>query len=207
MTGPSMNDERYIALSALQHVVFCERQAALIHVEKAWEEDGATARGKVVHERTDFPGIDHRHGIRVIRSLRLVHHELKLTGIADMVEARPDGNYIPVEIKSGAKVNRVADDVQVCAQAFCLEEMFGQDILAGAVFYAKSKRRRTVALDEELRGRTLNAITRMHAIFAAATLPKALFDEKKCKKCSLAHLCVPEAMARNTNRYLEELLK
>ena len=135
-----MDTDDYAPISALQHLIVCERQAALIHIERVWIEDAATAMGRVLHGRADAPGIEHRAGVRSVRGLRLVSHVYRLQGCADVVEfhAAPKA-IVPVEYKRGSSKFPRADAVQVCAQALCLEEMYGVAVPEGALFLAKTR--------------------------------------------------------------------
>ena len=133
-----------VALSGLQHVVYCERQAGLIHVERIWLEDAATAAGRVLHERADDPGRDRRAGVRIERAVSLTSARLGVTGRADTVEYHEDSKIpggwkpYPVEYKRGRMKKLEADHVQLCAQAICLEEMHGVEVPEGALFYGQT---------------------------------------------------------------------
>lgn len=190
----------FVPISALQHVVYCERQAALIHVERLWADNRLTALGHVVHERTDVRGRDQRRGVRVERTVALRSERLRLRGVADAVEWR-DGGPRPVETKRGPVVERLADRVQVCAQALCLEEMLGVSVRLAVLYYAQSHRRVDVVLDEALRERTVLAATRVHEILRAAELP-APEPGPKCGRCSLEAVCHPNLRGRSVARYL-----
>jgi CRISPR-associated exonuclease Cas4 len=186
--------DNLVPLSALQHLLFCERQAALIHIERVWKEDTATAEGRVLHERADLPGRENRRGVRVERSLMLRSKRLMLYGVADAVEfpARgSNGPPFPVEYKRGRIKDRLADQVQLCAQALCLEEMLGVAVPCGAIFYGESHRRLDVPFDETLRKTTEDTALRMHALIRAGVLPKPV-DGPKCRRCSLESLCLPK---------------
>src|SRR6185312_5790840 len=147
-------DAEPIPLSALQHAVYCLRQAALIHLERLWAENRFTAEGKVLHISADDPGRRKMRGIRRVNALPLASKRLGIAGVADLVEFRRLGDAevpFPIEIKRGkAKLHR-ADEVQLCAQALCLEEMTGSAVPQGALFYGETKRRVVVAFDAELR--------------------------------------------------------
>src|ERR1700683_5072619 len=143
-----------IPLSALQHAVYCMRQAALIHIERMWEENRFTAEGRVVHEVAHEPADSKRGSVRRVTALPLACRRLGLAGVADLVEFRADADgetAFPVEYKRGkAKLHR-ADEVQLCAQGLCLEEMTGKTVPEGALFYAETRRRVAVQFDAELR--------------------------------------------------------
>lgn len=145
-----MQDDDPIPLSALQHWHYCPRQCALIHVEQAFAENIHTLRGQAVHKRVDEPGVEVRAGLRIERALPVWSERLGLIGKADVVEFEPDGTPYPVEYKHGTKRKAAhiaaSDDIQLAAQALCLEEMTGHVVAEGALFYASSKRRRIVRL-------------------------------------------------------------
>lgn len=186
-----------IALSALQHWAYCPRQCGLIHVEQAFEENVHTLRGQAVHQRVDTPGLELRPGLRVERSLPLWSDALGLIGKADVVEFAADGTPYPVEYKHGSRNKKASiaacDDVQLAAQAMCLEEMTGRAVPEGAIYYARSRRRRVVAIDDLLRANVRAAIEGVRGLLAANGLPPPVNDER-CKACSLINLCQPEAL-------------
>jgi len=188
-------DERDpIPLSALQHWCYCPRQCALIHVEQVFAENLHTQRGQAVHKQVDQPGVETRAGLRVERALPVWSDRLGLIGKADVVEFEADGTPYPVEYKHGSR-NKAAwigacDDLQLAAQAMCLEEMTGKPVPAGALFYATSKRRREVKIDSALRERVTDAAAALRALLDAAVLPAPTFDNR-CDKCSLRELCQP----------------
>jgi CRISPR-associated exonuclease Cas4 len=198
---PAMQDlDDPIPLSALQHAVFCLRQAALIHIERLWEENRFTAEGRVLHEAAHDPGTRKRGGIRRVTALPLACRRLNLAGVADLVEfhAGADGETAyPVEYKRGkAKLHR-ADEVQLCAQALCLEEMTGRPVPEGALFYAETKRRTIVPFDAELRRLTEETASAFGALFATGRTPPAVYRADRCRACSLIELCRPKAGAKS----------
>jgi CRISPR-associated exonuclease Cas4 len=183
----------YVMLSALQHFVYCPRQFALIHLEQVWEENIFTLRGLRVHERVDQPTHDLIEGVRVERSLSLVSHQHQLRGIADVVEFLADGTPFPVEYKVGARKAKDADRVQLCAQAMCLEEMFGREVQSGALFYAKSKRRLAVAFDTGLRSLVSQTVQEIQALWKNPVMPRPVADAR-CDDCSLVEACMPHSL-------------
>lgn len=189
-----MDEPDPIPLSALQHWCYCPRQCALIHIEQVFADNLHTLRGQAVHRQVDAPGVETRAGLRVERALPVWSDRLGLIGKCDVVEFEPDGTPFPVEYKVGnrAKAAWIAacDDLQLAAQAMCLEEMTGKPAPSGALFYAKSKRRRAVAIDAALRRRVEEAVAAVRALLDAAVLPAPTFD-KRCEKCSLADICQP----------------
>lgn len=192
-----------VTLSALQHWCYCPRQCALIHIEQVFEDNLYTQRGQALHKRVDDPGFEVRDGLRIERALPLFSDQLVLIGKADIVEFLPDGTPYPVEYKHGSRHKRAdiaaCDDVQLAAQALCLEEMFGKPVPEGALYYASSRRRRTVAINADLRKRTLAAIAGVRELLAAGMTPAPLADEH-CRACSLHDLCQPEALQADAGR-------
>jgi CRISPR-associated exonuclease Cas4 len=192
-----------VPLSALQHWAYCPRQCALIHVEQVFEENLFTQRGQALHKRVDDPGCEVRDGLRVERALPLFCDRLGLVGKADVVEFLPDGTPYPVEYKHGSRHKRAdiaaCDDIQLAAQALCLEEMFGRTVPEGALYYASSRRRRTVAVDADLRAKTESTVTAVRLLLASSVLPPPLNDEH-CRACSLRDLCQPEAVSHSSER-------
>jgi CRISPR-associated exonuclease Cas4 len=189
-----------ILLSALQHWAYCPRQCALIHLEQAFEENLHTLRGNALHARVDQPGLQTEHGRRVERALPLWHDGLGLIGKADAVEFLPDGAPYPVEYKQGSrsKAAEIAacDELQLAAQALCLEAMTGHAVTEGAIFYGSSKRRRMVPITPLLRERVGEASTAVRALLSGGQLPPPLLGElarQRCKGCSLHDRCQPEA--------------
>ncbi|MBL8632293.1 MAG: CRISPR-associated protein Cas4 [Myxococcales bacterium] len=204
--------DSFLPLSGLQHVVYCERQAALIHVDKIWQENTATALGRIVHERVDVPGRDHRRGVRVVRSMPLFSATLRLSGIADTVEYhRIDRKGsaeqpFPVEYKRGRVRSLLADQVQLCAQAICLEELHGMSVPQGALFYDASHRRVAVTFDDTLRKQTRAAAARLHSFVEQRRVPPAE-PGPRCAGCSLEPMCMPELTSQRdrVKRYLSTL--
>lgn len=196
MTPPGIRyqDDELLALSGLQHLAYCERQWALIHLEQIWEDSADTLRGDYFHERVDAAGYSCSNDIRTERGVRLVNRRLGIYGIADIVErgAGDTGCFVrPVEYKVGKPKVEDWDCVQVTAQALCLEEMLGVAIEEGALFYGETRRRERVAITQELRDRVESLATRMHELFSLSITPRA---EKgmKCRHCSLVNDCMPE---------------
>lgn len=193
-----------LPLSALQHLMFCERQCALIHIEQVWQENRLTAEGRVMHERAHDGGSESRSGVRTARGLRIRSLRLGLIGQADVVEFPKDEPPFPVEYKRGKpKANR-CDEVQLCAQAMCLEEMLEVDIPGGALFYGQPRRRTDVALDEALRRLTETTAARLHALVDRGETPPAYYD-KKCEACSLIQQCQPK-LSRSAAGYVRSMI-
>lgn len=196
-----------LPISALQHLLYCERQCALIHLERLWEENRFTAEGRVLHERAHDGPSESRPGVRIARGLRLVSHTLGLQGQADVVEFH-EGAVLPIEYKRGKPKAHRADEVQLCAQALCLEEMLGAQIDEGAIFYGKTRRRFEVTFDEPLRTLTRDLTTRLHARIASGQTPPAVFEARKCGACSLIEVCVPRLPQKQAaSRYFASALE
>jgi CRISPR-associated exonuclease Cas4 len=190
--------EDYVMLSALQHYVFCPRQFALIHIDRVWDENIYTLRGQTVHERVNIPDGETIEGVRVERSLHLWSHRLGIRGIADVVEFDDRDLPYPVEYKSGTKKGRLADEVQLCAQAMCLEEMLDLKVPTGAIYQAASKRRREVKIDRQLRELTERSIVACRELILTQKLPPPVTD-KRCNDCSLIDACMPHSIAALSN--------
>lgn len=180
-----------VLLSAIEHHSYCPRQCALIHVERTYTENVYTVRGTLAHQRVDSGVVDARAGIRAVRAIPLWSERLHLRGKADLVEFHDDVPY-PVEYKVGKRRNR-HPDLQLCAQALCLEEMLGVAVPRGAIYYHGERRRHEVSLDEELRLETLAAISAIRAALQAQKLPPAPNDAR-CKNCSLKTDCLPQVV-------------
>ncbi|MBF20183.1 MAG: CRISPR-associated protein Cas4 [Hirschia sp.] len=184
-----------IPISALQHAVFCMRQAALIHLEQQWADNRLTAEGDVLHAASDIPGGRRVRGLRRVSALDLASARLAIAGIADLVEFLPDNNGAetpyPIEIKRGKPKLHRADEVQLCAQALCLEEMTQRAVPEGALYYAQTKRRTVVPFDSELRAQTEKTIFELRAVLQSETTPPAIYKTGRCRACSLIELCKP----------------
>lgn len=187
-------EDALVPVSALQHYLFCPRQCALIHVERIWTEDGATAEGRILHERVDNGKPDRRAGVRTVRGLVLRSFTHGLAGKADAVEFVGDAPY-PVEYKRGRPKAHRADEVQLCAQALCLEEMFGQAVPEGALFYDQTKKRTRIAFDAELRALTQKVAAETRAMIAEARTPPPR-PMPACRRCSLADQCNPKRLEK-----------
>lgn len=193
-------EDALIPLSALQHYLFCPRQCALIHVEQIWQEDTATAEGRLLHERTDAGGGETRPGIRIARSLALRSLALGVAGRADVVEFHGTGrgrrgHPFPVEYKRGKPKAHRADEVQLCAQGLCLEEMFGVAVEEGALFYGVTRRRLPVAFDAELRALTARVAAEARAMIEAGRTPPPV-KRPGCRHCSLQTECQPDKLEK-----------
>jgi CRISPR-associated exonuclease Cas4 len=187
-----------IPLSALQHWAYCPRQCGLIHLEQAFDENLHTQRGRALHSQVDQPGLELRRGLRVERALPLWSDALGLIGKADVVEFEPNGTPYPVEYKHGSRYKAAeiaaCDDLQLAAQALCLEEMTERAVPEGALFYASSKRRRVVPITAALREEVQRTAVAVRAMLASCTLPPPTQDERRCRGCSLRDRCQPQAV-------------
>ena len=181
----------------------CPRQCALIHLERAWLDNQATAEGKVMHERVDRGGAETRGGLRQAWGLPLRSARLGVVGKADLVEFRRDADggetAFPVEHKRGREKEDDRDRVQLCAQALCLEEMTGRPVPAGALFYHATRRRLAVAFDAALRRRTEDAAAAVRMMLAGEVTPPPV-KVSACGGCSLADICLPDAVSSHRSR-------
>ena len=240
-------EDELLPSSGLQHLIFCERQCALMHVEGLWAENRLTVQGALLHERVHNADDESRGNVRIARGLRLRSLQLGLSGVADVVEfhradpkpdaldwlddpnepVEPDPSAIaaeandpvhlpsldglwrpfPVEYKRGKPKPDACDEVQVCAQAICLEDMLGGHIRVGALFYGATRRRHDVAFDHALRTTTQDAAQRYHALVDSDVTPPAV-RQKKCRSCSLLDLCLPPRKSgqRSAQVYLRTMV-
>lgn len=208
----SFSESELLPISALQHLLFCERQCALIHVERIWAENRLTAEGRVLHERAHEPGTENRGRTRTVRGLHLRSLKHGLIGVSDIVEflapetqrmsAIPEEDFwrtasqiaewsiSPVEYKRGVPKLEKYDEVQLCAQALCLEEMFERPIPTGALFYGLERRRVSIVFDDQLRELTICSARRLREVLLTEALPRAVF-KPHCAQCSLSEQCLP----------------
>jgi CRISPR-associated exonuclease Cas4 len=191
-------EEDLLPLSGLQHLQFCERQWALIHIEQQWDENRLTAEGRLLHKRTDSDVDEWRGRVRICRGLRIHSLRIGLAGRADVVEFHPLPNGStqarPVEYKRGKPKQGLEDKIQLCAQALCLEEMLGQHISEGDLYYGTQRRRLPVPFDDTLRQATEDLASRMQHLYQARATPRAVYMAK-CENCSLRSLCMPQALS------------
>lgn len=205
--GETFAEADLLPLSALQHLAFCERQCALIHIEGVWAENRLTAQGRLLHERVHEREDESRGDVRIARGLRLRSLRLGLVGQADVVEfhRQPDRTWqpFPVEYKRGRAKRGDCDRIQLCAQAMCLEEMTGAAVPEGALFYGTPRRRETVCFDPALRAAVGDAARRLHALIEGGRTPSAVFA-KRCDNCSLLAQCRPRMPVSNgaVERYI-----
>lgn len=213
----SYADDQLLAISGLQHLAFCERQCALIHLEQTWHENALTALGRLMHERVHSDESTTRGDLRVARGLPLTSKRLGLVGVADVVEFHRDDtstlvlpkqrgtwHVYPVEYKRGQKKKDNVDAVQLCAQALCLEEMLGVAITEGSLYYGQTRNRVVVPLDAALRSETESLAARFHHLMEQGNVPPPKLASH-CKSCSLVDHCQPSISGR-ASAYLEKMI-
>lgn len=215
-------EAEYIQLSALQHYLFCRRQAALAYLELTWSENLFTAEGRLMHDKVHEGKFEKRGDLIQTRGLWISSPRLGLSGQADLIEFhRTDeqnagvrlpgypGRWtpLPVEFKRGKPRSDNSDEVQLCAQALCLEEMLNTAIAEGAIFYGKNRRRHAVEFNEKLRRLTVQTALQIHEMFQSGITPQAEFA-KKCKSCSLYNICLPKRTGGKgaVTRYLNKII-
>ena len=206
-------EDEYIALSALQHLVFCPRQCALNYIERTWVENKSSAEGRSFHSTVEGGPDEARDDVLVFRSLDLSSENLGVFGVSDVVEFHryidkdstsvyltgKEGRWrpYPVEYKRGHPKAHDADMVQLCAQAICLEEMLDVEIQAGALFYGEIRRRQEVQLSLSLRNRTEALARQLHAMYRGDESPPSIPGEK-CRYCSMNTVCMPNITAKKS---------
>ncbi|MEG1912785.1 MAG: CRISPR-associated protein Cas4 [Cloacibacillus sp.] len=218
------SDDDLILISGLQHLTFCERQWMLIHVEQLWAENLLTIEGDHLHQNVHQIGSESRGSVKLASGLQLRSSRLGLYGVADMVEFhRDDENGViipafkdktkkwqpyPIEYKRGRKRWDTADEVQMCAQAICLEEMLGCKIEEGALFYGEPKRRTQISLTAKLREEVEAKCARARQL-AAGLSPPVYTPGKQCKNCSMQEYCMPDEtrFSDRSRKYCESLFK
>lgn len=207
--GSESNRGEPVPLSALQHAVYCLRQAALIHLERQWADNRFTAEGDVLHAVADKGGHRKVRGMRRVMAMPLASKRLNLTGIADVVEfpGWPDDRTpYPVEHKRGKPKLHRADEVQLCAQGLCLEEMTGFPVPEGALYYAETRRRVRVPFDPDLKQETEETAAALDAVFQSRQTPGPTLHMSRCRACSLKQLCRPETVSRPVKAWRRRML-
>ncbi len=200
-------EDDLLPISALQHMIFCERQAALIHVERLWDENPHTVEGRHLHHIANEPGHETRGSVRIVRGLPLRSLNLGVAGTADVVEFHGWPGPVrafPIEYKKGKPKRHRADEVQLCAQAICLEEMLQCAVPAGALFYGRIRHRLNVDFDPALRELTVQTAVRFRELVTNKRTPPAIWGAK-CRECSLIDVCKPRAPEHSALRYLERI--
>lgn len=210
----------YLLISGIQHFIFCRRQWALIHIEQLWSENFFTIDGRIKHDKVDSGDIfESKNNTRIVRSMPIVSHDLKIQGKCDVVELKPDvdGFYFskykekysvyPIEYKRGSPKTDESDIMQLLAQAMCLEEMLGLRINEGACFYFETRRREQVIFTDDLRNRLVDIIAEMNNYYDRRYTPKVK-KSRKCRSCSLKNLCLPELDGTiSVSQYMEKRVK
>lgn len=225
------SEDEFLMISGLQHLAFCPRQCALIHMEQAWSENVLTALGEVMHDRVHTAGAESRSDVRIVRGLKLKSVRLGLTGVADVVEfhkvnpapsdncnAAPsagqgvklpkrNGLWVPypVEYKRGKPKLDNCDAVQLCAQAICLEEAFNVQLTSGALFYGQSRQRVVVELTPELRRETESLALQFHQLISSGVIPPPVL-QKRCQNCSMVDVCLPSA-GGNVQQWVDSMVE
>ena len=217
----SYTEDDLLPLSALQHLLFCERQCALIHIEQAWVENLYTAEGRILHEHVDSGRSESRGDVRIEFSVPLRSLRLGLVGKADVVEFHrvkdkdeptADGSYgwrpFPVEYKRGKQKREDWDKVQLCAQALCLEEMMAVGVPEGSLFYGKVRRRLDVVFDKDLRSKTEETAQRLHDLVESGHTPAPVYT-KACDRCSFFESCLPKTLDghKSVKQYMKSLFE
>jgi CRISPR-associated exonuclease Cas4 len=195
MNGLSEESAEVIFISALNHYVYCPRRCALIHVDGEFINNIHTQRGNAEHEKADQ--IEHicvSEGVRIEYALPVWSERLGLSGRCDVVEFHADGTVYPVEYKHGALKKWVNDDLQLTAQAICLEEMLDVSIERGAIFHNVSHHRREVMFTAELRRLAKETAAAVRTLLATSVLPPPVND-RRCPECSLRESCLPTVVA------------
>ena len=206
------SEDDLLPVSALQHLLFCERQCALIHIEQAWSENLFTAQGRILHEKVHSETAERRKDIRVEYGMPLRSLRIGLAGKADVIEfhRRQDGSWqpFPVEYKRGRKKPDNRDNVQLCAQALCLEEMLRVSIPCGAIYYGKERHRTDVEFDEALRKETEETAARLRRLIDSGRTPPPVYEEK-CDTCSLMGICLPKTLekGKSVSRYFSMMTR
>lgn len=204
-------DADLIPISALQHVAYCPRQFALIHVEQVWVENFFTAHGQLLHQRVDSGETEQRGQTRYERSVSVLSERLAITGKLDLLEIEVKSKdeairYFPVEYKRGKHKTQDWDRIQLCAQALCLEDMRGITVTEGALWYQQERKREQVNFDKSLRELTLHTIEQARAILVSRQTPEPTSVKSRCKACSLVDLCLPNMVRTdNSKAYVQQL--
>lgn len=184
-----------IQISALNQFLYCERRAGLMYLDGVFKDNEHTILGQIVHEQVDTSGYEHRAGWKLLRALPVYSNTLGVNGKADLVEVKTEKEKIiearPVEYKKGKTSKWVNDNVQLCAQMLCLEEMFEVEIPEGMIFHASSNKRTKVIFDDKLRKLTKDTISNLRKLIELNQLPHAEL-KPQCRGCSLHEICMPE---------------
>ena len=216
------DDDQMLMLSGIQHFMFCPRQWALIHIEQQWSDNRLTAEGQLLHKNVDNPAYRQKNGESItLRAVHVASHTLGLYGICDAIELLPADTPAdaithpryagfwkpyPVEYKRGHRKPDERDEVQLCAQVICLEEMYQIHIPEAALYYHETRHREVITMSDELRQLTASLSRQMHQMFESGQTPKAV-EHKGCRSCSLIDVCSPElARKASVAHYLKKML-
>ncbi len=198
-----MNEEfDLIPVSALNQYDYCPRRCWLIHVAGEFLPNPYTVEGELLHERTDRNIVTQRGDLLQLRHVQIYSHRLGLIGYADLVEEK-EGELYPVEYKRGRKGNWQNDQLQLCAQALCLEEMTERAITRGYVYYAASHRREPVEFTDELRQLVVETVANVRGIMSTTESPASV-PGPRCRGCSLYPVCLPRETDKLKNLPIEE---
>ena len=195
-----MNDIEYIPIAALNQYSYCPHRCWRMFCAGEFADNQYTIEGTSLHNRVHTLGEGHREETWQIRAIWLKSEQYKLIGKSDLIE-ESDGHWYPIEYKRGHKRQWDNDELQVCAQALCLEEMLGQTITQGYVYYAQSHQRQPVEISAELRETAIATIQAVQKIMQTGNMPPAIYTER-CRGCSLYQQCLPQA-AEKVKRYQE----
>ncbi|WP_028884612.1 CRISPR-associated protein Cas4 [Taylorella asinigenitalis] len=200
-----MVDKPYFQLSALQHYAFCKRQAYLIYVEGLWAENYLTASGELIHTKVDSGVSDSRNNIKQVRNIQIVSHKYQMSGLIDLIEYSDMNHITIIEYKRGKPKPNEMDEVQVCAQALCLEEMLGVELSYGYIWYDLNKARHKVCFTDELRDMTISLINEVKILFDNPKAPNPILCSS-CKSCSIYDTCLPNIISLDkTKEYIDNL--
>ncbi len=216
----AFDEEDYLQLSGLQHFCFCRRQWALIHIENQWAENFRTVDGALLHENVHNQEFRESRGdLLIVRGLSIHSAQLGVSGQCDVVEFHRDESGVPlrgrkglwlpypVEYKRGKQKENIADELQLCGQAMCLEEMLCCTISEGALYYGEPRRRTVVCFTPELRGQVQSSLAEMRELYRRRHTPKVK-PSKACNACSLKELCLPKLMrSRKVSDYLTDAME
>ena len=207
-TEPFSEDD-LAPISALQHMLYCPRQCALIHIERQWVENLFTVEGQILHKRVDKGTSERRKGVSTESSVPLCSLRMGVTGVADIVEMHTGNRPYPVEYKRGRPKAHRSDEVQLCAQAICLEEMLGVPVPEGALFYGRNRRRKVVVFNAALRALTERVASDTRQMIAEGVTPPPDYEASKCDACSLKEVCQPlgPREARVVSRWLAKAIE
>ena len=195
-----MNDIEYVSIAALNQYVYCPHRCWRMFCAGEFIDNQYTIEGTSLHDRVHTLGEGNRDDTWQIRAIWLKSERYKLVGKADLIES-DSGKFYPVEYKRGNKGEWDNDELQVCAQAMCLEEMTGQPVVTGYIYYAHSHQRQLVEITNQLRERAIATIEAVQILLQTGAMPKPVYT-KRCKGCSLYKNCLPQA-AKKVDHYTE----